>query len=92
MVLRVTDPEAGQLVGNLRTLTDEIQIQVHLKKAPVLQILYMQIFFIKTPFMDYFAYRGNVPLLRLYNGESYHLRQQRAEVAELLEYLKLLTL
>ncbi|XP_035513048.1 nuclear pore membrane glycoprotein 210 isoform X2 [Morone saxatilis] len=29
VVLRVTDPEAGQLVGNLRELTDEIQIQVY---------------------------------------------------------------
>lgn len=28
VVLRVTDPLAGQLVGNLRELTDEIQIQV----------------------------------------------------------------
>lgn len=29
VVLRVTDPDAGQLVGNLQELTDEIQIQVH---------------------------------------------------------------
>lgn len=28
VVLRVTDPDAGQLVGNLQELTDEIQIQV----------------------------------------------------------------
>lgn len=28
VVLRVTDPAAGQLVGNLQELTDEIQIQV----------------------------------------------------------------
>uniref|UniRef100_A0A8C9X773 Nucleoporin 210 n=1 Tax=Sander lucioperca TaxID=283035 RepID=A0A8C9X773_SANLU len=28
VVLRVTDPKAGQLVGNLQELTDEIQIQV----------------------------------------------------------------
>ena len=42
--------------------------------------------------MDYFAYRGSVPLLRPHNGESCHLRQQSAEVAELLEYVKLLTL
>uniref|UniRef100_A0A8C9X3Y4 Nucleoporin 210 n=1 Tax=Sander lucioperca TaxID=283035 RepID=A0A8C9X3Y4_SANLU len=29
VVLRVTDPKAGQLVGNLQELTDEIQIQVY---------------------------------------------------------------
>uniref|UniRef100_A0A8D3APS9 Nucleoporin 210 n=1 Tax=Scophthalmus maximus TaxID=52904 RepID=A0A8D3APS9_SCOMX len=29
VVLRVTDPEAGQLVGNLQELRDEIQIQVY---------------------------------------------------------------
>ncbi|KAM9350611.1 nuclear pore membrane glycoprotein 210 [Symphorus nematophorus] len=29
VVLRVTDPSAGQIVGNLRELTDEIQIQVY---------------------------------------------------------------
>lgn len=29
VVLRVTDPEAGQLVGNLQELRDEVQIQVH---------------------------------------------------------------
>lgn len=29
VVLRVTDPEAGQLVDNLQELRDEIQIQVH---------------------------------------------------------------
>lgn len=28
VVLRATDHDAGQLVGNLRELTDEIQIQV----------------------------------------------------------------
>lgn len=28
VVLRATDPDAGQLVGNLQELTDEIQIQV----------------------------------------------------------------
>lgn len=28
VVLKVTDPNAGQLVGNLQELTDEIQIQV----------------------------------------------------------------
>lgn len=29
VVLRVTDPKAGQLMGNLKELTDEIQIQVY---------------------------------------------------------------
>ncbi|KAF1390292.1 hypothetical protein PFLUV_G00056550 [Perca fluviatilis] len=29
VVLRVTDPKAGQLIGNLQELTDEIQIQVY---------------------------------------------------------------
>ncbi len=30
VVLRVSDPDAGQLMGNLQELTDEIQIQVQL--------------------------------------------------------------
>lgn len=33
--------------------------------------------------MNYFAYHGNILLLLLHNRESWHLRQQSTEVAEL---------
>lgn len=59
VVLRVTDPDAGQLLENLQELTDEIQIQVQhcgvakkdlcktcvpLSSAPELMMPYVQIF------------------------------------------------
>ncbi len=103
VVLKVTDPEAGQLVGNLRELSDEIQIQVQhcgyislhgdaseknnvcVSVCPEHQYYKYCIcrYFIKTPFMNYFAYHGRIPLLLLHNRESWHLRQQSTEVAEL---------
>lgn len=111
VVLRVTDPDAGQLVGNLQELTDEIQIQVQHyvysslhgdtpAKSNAVNIISLCLehecfkhcisrCFIKTLYMDYFAYHGHAPLLRLHNRQSQAAEQWSCWA---LEYLKLLTL
>lgn len=91
VVLRATDPDAGQLVGNLQELTDEIQIQVKhiynkftaVKKTSLLtfsvyasRVSDTADIFFKDPFhMNFFAYHGHAPLLLPPERQNYAAEQ-----------------